>query len=483
MVAILLLASAARLWFLTAGVPHAVGIDEPQVVDRALRILHTGEWNTHRFDYPTLVIYLQAGVAIVRFLWGAIGGEWGSLDGFSIGAVYAAGRFTTAALGVATVWLTWRLARDLSGRAVALLAAALLAVRPLHVRESHFVLTDVPMTLLTTLALWLTVRASRQRSLVAYTLAGAACGLAAAAKYNGGLVLVAPAVTWWLRERGSVDRGRKALTIVAAAAVAFLVAAPYTLLDMPSFLDGFAAQFSRFAAASNGGEPAWLTYVKHLSPDGARWSVPVALAAAGLVLWRTRSRAAWMPILAFAALYFYALASHTPVFGRYALPLVPVLCILMSIGIVEALTALMRLPALSRPAVRFALCAVAVLAVLSSDCIQTVKWLEGLRRPDTRSMAADWLVSSVPRGTRVAVENSGPTYLRDAGFQAVTSELMLEHPVDWYRQRADYLIISATDLSAYQDYLSAGPTVLQVTPTPQRWGPPIRIVALRRAQP
>ena len=77
---ILAAAAAARLWFLGAGVPHAVGIDEPQVVGRALRILHTGDWNPHIFDYPTLVIYVQAMVAILRFLWGAMDGEWASLD-------------------------------------------------------------------------------------------------------------------------------------------------------------------------------------------------------------------------------------------------------------------------------------------------------------------------------------------------------------------------------------------------------------------
>src|SRR6185369_2331306 len=158
---ILVLAAALRLWFLTAGVPHAVGIDEPQVVGRALRILTTGDWNPHVFDYPTLVIYLQAAVAIVRFLWGALNGEWASLDRFSIDAVYAAGRFVTAVTGVATVWLTWRIGRDLSSRMVALVAAAALAVWPLHVRESHYVLTDVPMTALTTLALWFALRAGR----------------------------------------------------------------------------------------------------------------------------------------------------------------------------------------------------------------------------------------------------------------------------------------------------------------------------------
>src|SRR6188508_1008001 len=126
---ILAVAAAARLWFLHAGIPHAVGIDEPQVVDRALRILRTGDWNPHLFDYPTLVIYLHAVVDILRFLWGALNGEWGSLDAFPIATVYAAGRFVAAMIGVATVWLTYRIGTELSSQRVALLAAAQMAVR------------------------------------------------------------------------------------------------------------------------------------------------------------------------------------------------------------------------------------------------------------------------------------------------------------------------------------------------------------------
>src|SRR4029077_17338937 len=84
-------AAIARLWHLTAGLPHAVGIDEPQVVDRAIRILRTGDWHTHAFDYPTLGISFKAAVGIVRFLWGALKGEWSSLDAFTIAAIYTAG--------------------------------------------------------------------------------------------------------------------------------------------------------------------------------------------------------------------------------------------------------------------------------------------------------------------------------------------------------------------------------------------------------
>ena len=477
---ILAAAAAARLWFLTAGVPHAVGIDEPQVVDRALRILRTGEWNPHVFDYPTLVIYLQAGVAIARFLWGALNGEWASLDAYSIAAVYGTGRTVAALIGVAGVWLTWRLARDLSSRGVALLAAAQLAVWPLHVRESHFILTDVPMTTLTLLALWLSVRAGRLQTVAAYAWAGAACGLAAAAKYTGGAAIVAVAATWLLHEWHAADRGRKAAAIVAGAALAFLLAAPFTLLDMPAFLDGFAAQFARFALPSHGSEPAWLVYVKHLAPPSSRWTVPIAVAGMVLLLWRHRTRRVWAPTIVFAVVFFYVLSSHAHVFGRYALPLIPLLCIMTAVAAGELVRALRRIPSLSGPWAARLLWTAAAVLLLWVPASVTVGWLDALKRADTRAMAADWLKASVPRGTRVAVENSGPTYLDAAGFRVVPNQLLIERPIDWYRQRADYLVISTSDLSRYGDYVSAGPTVFQAVPGTQRWGPPILIVSLKR---
>jgi 4-amino-4-deoxy-L-arabinose transferase-like glycosyltransferase len=476
---IIAVAAAARLWYLDAGIPHAVGIDEPQIVDRSLRILHTGDWNPHIFDYPTLVIYLHAMVAIARFLWGALQGEWASLDAFSIASVYATGRAVAAVIGVATVWLTYKVGAELSSRRVALLAAAQMAVLPLHVRESHFILTDVPMTALTTLTLWLSVRAARLASVRGYAGAGAASGLAAAAKYNGGVALVAVLTAWVLGERSSPDRLRKLGAIAGAAALGFLIAAPYTILDLPAFLDGFAAQFSRFAAPSNTADAAWLLYLKHLSPPSGRGLVPLALAGMAILLWRASARVRWMPVILFTLTYLYMLSTHSHVFGRYALPLLPPLCLCSSVAVFAAIDATPRFRALARPPARRALTLVVVMMVLYGPAAATVRWLDLQKRSDTRAMAAEWLKANTPRATRVAVENSGPTYLDQAGFKVVGSELLFEHPVDWYRQRVDYLIISAGDLSKYSEYLTAGPTVFQVAPTPQRWGPPILIIGLR----
>jgi 4-amino-4-deoxy-L-arabinose transferase-like glycosyltransferase len=464
---ILGVAAAARLWQLTAGVPHAVAVGEPEVVDHAIRILKTGDWNTHVFDQPSLVIYFHAAIAIVRFLWGALNGEWTSLDGFGVVAIFKSGRIAAAAVGVATVWLTYKLGVELGERRTALVGAAVLAVAPMHVRESHYILTDAPMTALTTLALWCAVRAGRLATPRAYASAGGVSGLAAAAKYTGGIAFVAVVVAWLINERRARDRGRMLAAAVGAAALGFALGAPYTLLDMPSFLDGFAAQVSQFAAPSHSGDSAWRLYARYVWLDGR---VVMLFASAGLVLVLARrsTRGRWGPPAAFLAAYFYVLSTHSHVFERYALPMLPVLALLSAAAAIE-------LSNRTRPLVL----AVALVALFWGPIAETVRWLDQQKRADTRAVAADWLKGNAPKGSRIAVEQDGPTYLDAAGFKTAPTALLVDHDAAWYRDHADYMIVSASDSTRYRELLDAGPTVFQISPTPQRWGPPIRIVKLR----
>jgi 4-amino-4-deoxy-L-arabinose transferase-like glycosyltransferase len=393
--------------------------------------------------------------------------------------VYQAGRFVTAMIGVATVWLTYTLGIELAGRRAAVLAAAQMAVRPMHVRESHYALTDVPMTALVTLALWLTLRAARRGTIRGYAWAGAACGLAAAAKYTGGVAFAGVVVAWLLHEWRAPDRGRKIVAGAGAAALAFLVATPYSWLDLPAFLDGFASLFSHYGVPTAVVDPVWMIYAKHLWLDGAV-TLTLALAGVLLVLARRADRRRWAPVLAVGLIHYYELATHSHIFGRYALPLLPIVSLLSSAAVFELLRRVRRVPVLSgRPAQR-ALLAAAVVALLAGPTVTCVRWLDQLKRPDTRTMAAGWLRANAAKEARLAVENSGPTYLGAAGFRVVPIELLFEHDAAWYRQRTDYLVISSSDLARYGDLLGSGPTVFQIEPTPQRWGPPIRIVRIAR---
>ena len=184
---ILVVAALLRFAALGSGIPFNIGVDEPEIMSRVVQMMRTGDFNPHFFDYPGLYFYVQLGVAVLRFLAGATLGEWSSLDQVQTADFYLWGRAVTATFGTLTVLLVYRIAMRWGARHAAL-AAGLMAVMPLHVRESHYVLTDVPVTFFVTLTLLLTLNAHERERAASFAWAGAAAGLAAATKYPGGLV-------------------------------------------------------------------------------------------------------------------------------------------------------------------------------------------------------------------------------------------------------------------------------------------------------
>ena len=480
LIAILALAFGLRIWRLFDGIPYAVGVDEPAVVERAFRMVRTGDWNPHFFDYPAFVMYTQAVIITMRFLWGAAHGQWASLSAADIAAFYAPGRLVAALFGTALVWITYRTARELGSSALGIVAAAEVAVLPLLVRESHYILADVPATCFATLALGLALRAGRLDTAAAYACAGAAAGLATGAKYNGAVAAVAIALVWLTHLHRSERRTRNALAAAVAMAAAFLLSAPYTILDLPSFLNAFAALGFRFAPGSRRlAEPAAQIYLKHLMLAGRVWLSAAAIGTA-FILWRREMRWQWLPVVGFVAAYFYVLATHPLVFARYALPLIPALCLIAAVP-VEAVARLAR--RIHGPSTRLEWAAIALGTLLLTGEFgwHSIEWLRQLRHPDTREIVAQWLIASSPplSRTRIALESDGPTNLAHAGFSLEPTHRLLDHPLEWYRRaEVEYLVISATDLEPYAAFTAQAPTVLTVLPSPERWGPPIRILRL-----
>ena len=77
--AIVLSAAVLRFWSLGAGLPYSLGVDEPEIMNRAVGMMKSGDFNPRFYDYPAFYIYVQIAVACVRFLAGAMTGEWFSL--------------------------------------------------------------------------------------------------------------------------------------------------------------------------------------------------------------------------------------------------------------------------------------------------------------------------------------------------------------------------------------------------------------------
>lgn len=473
---ILLIALGVRLWSLDAGVPFAVDPAEPAVVNRVRGILATGDWNPHVFDSPTLVLYAHTALALLRFMTGASRGEWDSLEQFDVAAIYAIGRMATAVVGAAGVWLAYRLGREAASERVGLLTAAQLAVLPAHAADSQVMLANVPLTTLTTLALYYAMQLERTRP----WLPGAIAGLTAAAGYAGSVVLIAVMVGSLISREALALRLRACGIAIGAAALAFLIATPYVLLNLPAFLNGFAVEMARLAALRREAPPGWTTFLTALAQPARPWLAFVAagVVAIAMALPRRAGRVRWLPVLCFAVIYYCVLVSYAPAAARHALPLAPVLCLMGAAGM-DAVTRLVTsLPATRRYASRVLVPIVLALAVLVPFGDAVVDWHCQREPRDTRQVTTDWLRGSLPRGARIAVEKSGPSHLDQAGFDVIELDRLIAQPPHWYaEQKIDYLVVSSREAWS-TGYAELGGRLVDVPELPNRPGPSIRVVRL-----
>lgn len=469
-----------RTWNLDAGVPYAVGVDEPQVANRALRMMQTGDFHPHFFDYPSLYIYVQLCAAIGTFLVGAMAGQYPSLASFTAADFYPVARLVTAVFGVATVVLTLRIGERYDPR-VALGGGLLLAVMPLHVRESHFVLTDVPMTFFVTLTLLAALRAAERPSARRFAAAGLAAGLAAATKYNGGLALLLPLVV----VAAAGWRGHRVLpalgAVVGTAAGAFLVAAPYTLLDLPGFLQEFARLNHEYRGSRDGPAP-WITYFKHLRINFGEPAMAAAIAGVGLALTRAirgPDRLRFGLLLLFPAVYFDLLASRSLVFGRYLVPLVPMLCLLAALSVVAAADAALATVGWRR--MRGPIVALVAVVLLAVPLRHSLRFNRDLGRPTTREAAYAWLFGNVPPQARLAVER-GALNPADGRYQLIFPRRIVDHSIEEYKRKGVRYLLTTSETwgpdDAHRAYFAGQAPVFVAAPSARRSGPEVRIYDL-----
>ena len=499
---IMTLAAALRFWGIGAGIPYALGVDEPELMNRAVQMMRTGDYNPRFFDYGGLYIYLQLIIASLRFLAGAISGEWSSLSQVGPEHFYLSGRALTAAFGTLTVLLVYQIGMRWGTR-YALLAAALMAVMPMHVRESHYVLTDVPVTFFVTLTFLLSLRAHEQPRLAAFAWAGAAAGLAIAVKYTGGLVVMLPIITAWMTPADRLSRTHASLLVLAACLGAFLIAAPYSFLDLPGFLNGFA----HLAGAYKGErppEPAWLLYLKHLS-GSLQWPA-LLLVSGGLALGVVRAirgpgRVRWTLTVTFPLVYFWFVSRQTLVFGRYLLPIVPFLCILAAAAVVAGVSLLRRFD-IPR-SVRTALIVGLTIAAILPPGIRAVSFSRDLGKRGTAAQAYEWIRANIPRGSYIVVESRGLLLAATEYKTENVPRLIWVHPTRTLREHADYVaqgveyIVGSSqgygpafetphrvpdEYAAYRRLFDQSQEIARFTPSSHHPGPELRVFKLRADQ-
>ncbi len=327
--------------------------------------------------------------------------------------VLLAGRSLSALLGAATIVPCALIARRLvgpdRGHVAAKLAALLLAVNYLHGRESHFGVPDTALTFAIAAALAALVRLVDEGRMRDALAAGICTGVAVAFKWTGlfmmpvlGLGLLMMLVRF--RADRLVWRAGVASAAVALAFAAFLALDPHVLHQLPETWEGLLGHSIRY------GEVA-LSHLQDPTVDVGRGlgfhtrvTLPIAcgwfgllMAVLGLVLtirWRPWPAVACAIFL--MALFVIAVGPTRLLFVRYCMPIVPAVAALAAAGLVLTAEVLRRW--WSRQIVA-ALFVVGVAAAVVPPAVRLIEADVRLARPDTRTLAAEWVRAHGPDAT------------------------------------------------------------------------------------
>lgn len=421
-------AIAVRFYGLDWGLPYHFNSDERVMMVSAEQIRAAGSLDQlplrdgKFFIYPPLLMHLLILVAAPVFHFA----PFSAGDPAATSLYYLLGRGISAAFGTATVVLVYFLGKRAYSRGAGLLGAAFLAFSVLHVRDSHFFTTDVPLTFFLVLLTLLALRIAEGGGTRAWVAAAIASGLAITTKQTSLMffpVLLLAHLMASFRGRPGLPAVREAalsmafwkplLIFGAIAGATALAMNPYALIAPREFLDQVFT-VSKFLGGTD--QRNWVfqftgTTFAYWFTNLLWFGMGPLLLAAGILgaLWAlARRRPADVLILFFLALYLGTVGRGFMKFIRYAIPLIPFLALLAARFIVEARE---RARGAARPLVW-----AGAAAVLLSSAFLTVAYLNIYRAGDPRVQASRWVFETIPPGTTLVADNSNTTPLLGTHF-------------------------------------------------------------------
>src|SRR6266536_559282 len=411
---ILVVGAGFRLYAINYDLPFIYDNDEPIVVTLALRMLKNHDLNPHWFSHPaTPQFYLLAGIYALIFVVGwCVGIFKGTADFRELyytdpTVFFFSGRLLSVFFDIASIWLVYKIGRRLGGPVTGLIAAAVVAISPLHIWLSQQVLVNAQLTFLLLLAFWFCLDIVKKQDWRSYLLAGFVTGLAVVSKYPAAVFTLTIAVahfvnspTWRPKEHG------KLLGSAAACLAGMAAGSPFFFLELRRVISELKVETrpEHLSATGEGLLRNVLWYLKGPLPD-ALSAIGLVLAGVGIVLCLTSKEKSRWVLVSFPIFFLLSISSLTLRWERWILPAVPFLALLFALAVVQIATLVAE-----RFNRQLALgTTVLLLLMVFVPLLRTsVAQARGVGSPHTSTMARQWMIDHLPSGSGVLVEALGP---------------------------------------------------------------------------
>ncbi len=421
-----------RVWGIQFGLPFAYHPDEQQYILPAVGVV-SGNFEPLAHYNPALYPYFIGLVYTLTYggfrLFNALPSSFDLNAAWSepmlpwiSGLIYLA-RYTSAAIGLLTMLMVYRLGRRAYGRETGVGAAIIFGLTFLPIREAHFAVSDAPVALGVAVTLYLCLKIVKRGHWSDYFWAGVALGLSAATKYSAGLLVLPFGMAHLLSQKYPrwterlINTWRMLLAALVAIA-SYLLVSPYTLLEWEEFWADFSENLESARVGFQGLDldPAGgaVFYLKGLI-WGLGWSLFILFLLAILfALWRRRR--VDLVLLTLPVLGFFYLQRQEMYFVRWLMPFLPPMAVLAAetvrgicesanLRISESLFVIRR----SSLVVRHSSLVIIILLTLPSTY---VAWRADyiFTQLDTRTEALHWIRQNIPPGSNLAVELLSPPW-------------------------------------------------------------------------
>ncbi len=393
------------------GLPHAVARpDEETLVGNALRLERVDGWNPSFFSYPSLMIYTAFG-SYKLLLWGM---QWGgATEAETMNALFIENpapfhlllRIISVVCGSLTAAVVYLTARQLFGRRTALPAGLAICLCYLHVRDSHFGVTDVPCVFLGCLAFWQLAKLHRRGRYKHLLWASVFAGLSIGTKYTS-LWLGVPfavAIVGSFRRRGPhhplVGILKASITAFALTLAVFAATSPFFFLDITKAWEHFS--WEMFLLKEEGpiaeGINGYLDHLRISLGHGLGWPMLAAALAGGL--WMAWRRSGKGLLLWSLPVSYYVFTGHSNrIFIRYMDIVLPFLAIGGAWAVRSAYVVIRRWWC-SRGGSRFATggpILLTTVVLLIPGLLRISAFDRCISRTDTRGDLRHWMVDHIP---------------------------------------------------------------------------------------
>jgi len=534
---ILIFAFLVRFIGLNAGLPYIYNRPECGIVNPVINMLVTGNLNTRQFQWPgSFITYLLAilfGIILaVYYIYSLLCGYVHNLTEFrhlvrSNPVFYYdktpilfhfLGRLLMFFFALVTIYLVYLVAKRLFNKWVGLLAAFCLSISPLHVRWSQFMRPDIAAAMLVMFSLYFLLRfIDETKNTKWLILSSLFAGFSITAKYTSG-VIIFPILIHCLITDSKETRlltGRylinflKIKTNLSRALlfifIGFFIFAPFVILDFKHAIKGI-----MFVAVSSKdpylrrlpGIQNHIWYLKDAlrsSIGGLFFEIFAALGLCSILYKKLYKEYLFLvfPVLSYLIMGFGSLRRP-----HRLMPVYPFEAMLFGVGFYYSYRFIFQRNLFKAHRLKISLLFIIALIFASyHPVISDIKHGIELTKPDTRTIAKEWIEKNLPSGSKIAYESCVvPLHVKPRSDFTLIFTIdgysgILSKPLSYYKnQGVNYIIIScflqrdlaevdakyrATFSQKYQELKNGAQLIKCFTRNKETNGPPIEIYKMK----